>query len=184
MLKLKSIRWKIGVRVKGRIRMKLSGFIDSIRRNKKEIMVIVLWIAIVSMVVILTYYSIYITSEKWRTYEIAFSFYEAPLMNSLAMMVIVIISGIAGVLLRDSRKLVIGYGSTIISSFLIAVAFSFCYIWFVLGYEIYGLLPYGWEWILLVAVLNIARLFIPTTLTLCLIGITLGSILRVYLFNK
>jgi hypothetical protein len=156
-----------------------------IRRNKKEVMFTTFWIAIVSAVVIISYYSIYLTSV-WGYWKTAFSVspWEGPSIDIIGITVLVIVGIVAGYVIDDSRSLIFACSFTIIISFSIAVAFSFCYIWFVLNYQPTGVVPYAWEWYLYMAVVIIFRMFIPTALFTCLFGAALGSIIRVYILGK
>lgn len=163
------------------IRAKLANLI---RRNKKEVMFTTFWIAIVSAVVIISYYSIYLTSV-WGYWKTAFSVspWEGPSIGVIGVIVLAIISVVAGYIISDSRSLIFAYSLTIIISFLIAVAFSFCYIWLVLNYPVF-VFEYEWEYYLYMAVVNIFRMFVPTALFTCLFGAALGSIMRVLIFGK
>ncbi len=163
------------------IRAKLDNLI---RRNKKEVMFTTFWIAIVSTVVIISYYSIYLTTT-WGYWKTAFSVspWEGPSIGVIGVIVLAIISVVAGYIISDSRSLIFAYSLTIIISFLIAVAFSFCYIWLVLNYPVFAL-EYEWEYYLYMAVINIFRMFVPTALFTCLFGVALGSIMRVLIFGK
>lgn len=156
-----------------------------IARNKKEIILTTLWIAIVSSVVIVSYYSIYLTTV-WGYWGTAFSVspWEGPSIGVIGMIILIISGIVVGYVINESRSLVFAYSFTILISFLIAVAFSFCYIWFVLHYQAFGVIEYAWEYFLYMAMVNITRMFIPTTVFLCLLGIALGSIIRVYIIGK
>jgi hypothetical protein len=156
-----------------------------IRTNKEELIVTAFWITIVSAVVIVSYYWIYVTTP-WGYWGTAFSEspWEGPSIGIIGLIVLAISSFTAGCIINDSRSLILAYSSTTIISFLIAVAFSFSYVWLVLNYQVTGVIPYAWEYVLYMAVVNVFRMFFPTALFTCLFGVAFGAIMRVYILGK
>lgn len=151
--------------------------------NRKEILIISLWACAITLTLILTYYSIYLTT-KWRVYKIAWHPTEGPSLNIYGMSAIFASSMLAGIFIGDSKTLVYGLISTLILSFVLSVLYGFTFIWFILGYSAnFSVIPYGWEWVLYMAFLNCFRMFIPATLLLSIIGAGIGSLLRARVFN-
>ena len=152
--------------------------------NRKEILIISLWACAITATLILTYYSIYLSSAKWRVYKIAWHPTEGPSLNIYGMSAIFISSMLAGIFIGDSKTLLYGLISTLILSFIASVLYGFTFIWFILGYSAnFSAIPYGWEWILYMAFLNCFRMFIPATLLLSIAGAGIGSFSRSWIFN-
>jgi hypothetical protein len=156
-----------------------------ILNNKKEITTVLLWVLLVSLIVIISYYSIYLTSEKWKTYKIAWHPTEGPRLNIFGIIIIFISSMSAGLFLKDAKKLVYGLLLTLVSSFFISICFGFLYIWFCLGYsETIGRISYGWEWVFLMSFLNCFKMYFPYIIAVLIFGAGIGCLTSAYMLRK
>ncbi|MGF3572883.1 MAG: hypothetical protein ACQXXG_05610 [Candidatus Bathyarchaeia archaeon] len=152
---------------------------------KGNFIIIFLWIILVSIVVIVTYHSIYLTSERWKTFKIAWDPVEGPVLNNFGIALLFVVSFSVGLLLEDAKTLVYGFLLTLVLSFIISVTFVFYYIWNFLNFsESLGKIPYGWEWALYMSFLNCIRIFIPHVLVLLIFGAGLGCLLSSYFLIK
>jgi hypothetical protein len=161
-------------------------FADLIRRNRRELIFTAFWTAIVSTVVIISYYSIYLTSV-WGYWRTAFSVspWEGPSIGIAGIIVLIVTSIVAGYVISDSRSLISSYSFMAIISYAVSVAFSFSYLWFALGYQTSSTISgFVWEYYLYFAVVTIFRMFFPAALFTSLFGVALGSIVRVYLLGR
>lgn len=156
-----------------------------ILNNKRETATVLLWIFFVSLITIISYYSIYLTSEKWRTYKIAWFPTEGPTLSIYGIILIFISSVSAGLFLRDAKKLVYGLLLTLSLSFFISICFGFIYIWAFLGFsETLGKIPYGWEWILLMSFLNCFKMYFPYIIVVMIFGASIGCLTCSYIFRE
>jgi len=153
--------------------------------NKKEIAVVLLWIMSISLIVIISYYSIYLSSEKWKTYNIAWHPTEGPTLNIFSMTLMFILSMLVGLFLDDIKKLIYGLFLTLVLSFIISVFFGFIYVWFFLGYSgIFSEIPHGWEWVIYMSFLNCFRMYVPAAITMLIFGASVGSLTSSYILKR
>lgn len=161
--------------------MYLKKSIVSLRYNR-EFTITLLWIAFVSLIVIITYYSIYLTSARWRTYNVAWDPIEGPMLNIWGIIALTGVSFLAGFLLKDTKSFVFGFLSTLLLSFVISVLFGFVFIWLGLGFfESLGQIPFGWEWAFYMSLLNCFRIYVPHVLVLLIFGSGVGHLIRGYI---
>jgi hypothetical protein len=165
--------------------MIIERLIDLVVRNRREVILTTFWIALVASVVIVSYYSVYLTTV-WGHWGTPFSVspWEGPSIGAIGIIALMFTSIASGYVIKEARSLIFAYSITMLASFLIAVVFSFCYIWFALNFQVYGTIPFIWEEFLYMALVIIFRMFVPTALFVCLLGAALGSILRVYIFGE
>lgn len=94
------------------------------------------------------------------------------------LLLVVIISILAGIVIVDLKTIVYSYVGSMALSFLLAATFSFLFDWYVIGWQEAGsTIPYGWEYIYYNAMRRMLRMFFPIALLLCLLGVFLGGIL-------
>ena len=111
--------------------------------------------------------------------QLGFSEYYAPTASPLELMLILFISLAITVFLISAKGLIFGYIGSLILSSLIAVAYMFLFNWYVLDLgRVFSELPFGWEWVVFQAIINTFRYIFPLGVTFSLIGVCIGSIIR------
>lgn len=94
------------------------------------------------------------------------------------LLLALIISILAGIMIVDLKAILYGYFGSMISSFMMAVLFSFLLDWFVAGLqEVMSEIPFGWEFVIYEAMRRIFRIFFPTALFFCFLGVFFGGLL-------
>jgi hypothetical protein len=74
---------------------------------------------------------------------------------------------------------IFGYFASLFLSSVITVVYVFLFNWYSLELgETFVELAFGWEWVLFQAILNIFRYIFPLGITFSLIGVCVGSVLR------
>jgi len=148
---------------------------------RKEFVIILLWTFLVSLVIIISYHSIYLTNVRWQTYKVAWDPIEGPMLNLWGVVALIILSFFAGYSLKNTKFFVFGFLLTLILSFVISVIFGFIYIWFGLGFsEDLGQIPFGWEWAFYMSLLNCFRIYVPHVLVLLILGSGFGHLIGGY----
>ena len=98
--------------------------------------------------------------------------------STVDLLLALIISILAGIMIVDLKTILYGYFGSMISSFIMAVLFSFLLDWFVAGLqEVMFEIPFGWEFVIYEAMRRIFRIFFPTALFFCFLGVFLGGFL-------
>lgn len=153
-----------------------------IKERKKDIAVIVGWVIVIMLIIVKTHEFFYLENSEFSTYKIPYLHYKGPTFTELDKLLLVISSFVVGMILTDVKSVVYGYFASVILSFFAGTIYVFLYIWFVLGLgAAFSLIPFGWEWVLLLAFMNVFRSLFPMGILLCLIGESIGSFVRVWL---
>lgn len=149
------------------------------RIEKENILVVLGWTAAISLLIIKSFWLFYVHNLKFSTYQIPYRLAEGPSFNFVDQVLIIGISILVGMILTDAKTLVWTHITSISLSFLAAVTYIFFYIWFVLGWgEVFSLVPFGWEDVLFLAIINALRFIFPWGIFLSLLGVVTGSFLR------
>ncbi len=160
------------------------GFFKWIKVRKKPIIIVLVWSVAVALVIIKSYWLVYLKYPVLVEQGIAWTGIGqwVPRLDVYDLLLIFLFSTIAGAMILDIETTVYGFIATAILSFVIAGAYSFLFIWFILEYS--NLLPYlGWaviERATTAAILNISRMTVPFVAIICLMGAMLGAFARGY----
>ncbi len=160
------------------------GFFKWIKVRKKPIIIVLVWSVAVALVIIKSYWFIYLKYPVLVEQGIAWTGIEQwiPRLDIYDLLLIFLFSIIAGAMILDIETTIYGFIATTILSFVIAGTYSFLFIWFILEFN--NILPYlGWTTIeraTTAAILNISRMTIPFVAILCLMGVMLGAFARGY----
>ena len=150
-----------------------------IRKNRRDICLIALWTGAITAVIIGSHQQFYIDNPIMTYRQLGFSEYYAPTASPLELMLILFISLAITVFLISAKGLIFGYIGSLILSSLIAVAYMFLFNWYVLDLgRVFSELPFGWEWVVFQAIINTFRYIFPLGVTFSLIGVCIGSIIR------
>jgi len=155
---------------------KIKSLFERARRRKADLLFVLLWSIIFSVVVIKVYLAAYLRILRLSYFQIPFASYDGPAPDILDMLIIAVISLIAGFFLHDIKDMLFGYVATVSLAFIVGVAFVSFYIWGPLGWgELFSLGPYEWEWALLLAVWNVFRIMFPLLVAISLISVIIGA---------
>ncbi len=160
---------------------KLSNIYTTLRRRKRDVILIFGWALAIGLVIIFKYWFFYFKYPMYydpTKYDPFFQ-YGGPSLEPLDMLLLVIVSVIAGMCLSDLESTIIGALAAMILSFLVAFVYSLLFIWTALRFgPILARYTYGWEYAVLWAGVNIGRIMFPLAIVLCLLGGITGAILR------
>jgi len=150
--------------------------------DKKTILVILGWSALISLLAIKSYWLFYIQNVGFYYSKITYRYGQGPGFTFIDAALIMGLSFLIGGFFADAKTLVWTYVVSICLAFLAIVAYIFSYIWFVLDYGTpLSLVAFGWEEIFLLAIMNALRFIFPWGMFLSLVGLVVGSFLRGYL---
>ena len=157
----------------------LKGFATLIRRNRRDILLIGVWTLAIAAVFIESHQQFYIDNPIMTYRQIGFSEVRAPTTSPLDCMLILFTSLVISVLLVSAKGLILGYAASLFLSSVIAVIYTFLFNWYVLNLGwAFSQLPFGWEWVIFQAIINTFRFIFPLAVTFSLIGVCIGSIVR------
>lgn len=153
----------------------LVGFLE---RRKINLIVILAWSFAVSLVLIKTYNIFYAGSFLFQR-KIAYLSYKGPTFTELDLLILIAISFVVAMMLKDISSIIYGFFTTILGSFTISSIYVFAYIWFVLDFVgSQGAIPWGWEDAAFLAIVNVFRFIFPMGILCCFIGITIGIFIK------
>jgi hypothetical protein len=161
--------------------IKIGNIAKRMSKKRNDIAIVILWTALVSFIVIKSYWITYITSQRLSYFQIPFTLYEGPAAGALDIVVIVIASIVVGLFLSDAVEMLLGFTVAIFLTFVISVIYVTLYIWYVLGWGVlFGAVAYDWEYAVFFAVLTVFRIMFPWIVGICLIGLVIGAFLRTW----
>ena len=153
-----------------------------VREKKYVILIVCLWTALLSFVIVWEYYDLYASTPILMdpSYRVAFAPTNSmyiPRLNNLDYLVILVASVLAGYAIADIEETLFGFLVSGILSTLIGVAYSTLFILYVLGSS--PVLSYSvFTNVLWVAFLNIFRMVFPIALMIVFMGSIFGSLFR------
>ncbi|UCG36557.1 MAG: hypothetical protein JSV64_08155 [Candidatus Bathyarchaeota archaeon] len=150
-----------------------------ISRNKKDLLVILGWTIAITLIIVKTHQIFYLTNERFLKRQVGFLTYDGPVFSELDLLLITVVSFFVAISVSKFKSIILGYFASITLSFLLSVFYTFLYIWFILQLDqVFAQLPYGWEWVLFMAIINVFRFMIPLGITFILIGAVVGAFTR------
>jgi len=151
-----------------------------IKRSRRDVILTLVWTAVITLMIIETHQTFYREHPYFLEERRAYSSYEGPAFSQFDLLLVAVISGLISMFLTDAKSVILGYFASILLSSVAAVVYLFLYIWFVLDLgPAFSTIPYGWEWVIAVAIQNLFRYMVPMGITFCLIGAVTGSFIRV-----
>jgi len=162
-------------------RSPLSRLFLRLKKRKRTIIIVLAWALGISLIYIKAHWLFYLETPKFWVYKIPFG-NKGPQFSVIDLLILGIISIIAGVLLAKAEHIVYGYLMSIGLSFTFSFGYVVFFIWSVLGWgDLLFLIPSGWEWAFLWAILNVLFMMFPAAVMICLFGAIVGGILRSWL---
>ena len=112
-------------------------------------------------------------------YQIGFSDYYSPTPSELDLLLVLLIGLAVTVFLVSTKDVVFGYFASLLLSCSISVIYMFTFNWYVLGLAgTFSELSFGWEWVAFQAIINTFRYIFPLGVTFSLMGVCVGSVVR------
>jgi len=147
------------------------------REKKRDIAIVLGWTIAVTLILVKIYLLFYIRNPILKTMEPLAS-YAGPSFESLDLLILFVVSLLAGMMLIDMERIFYGYLASMISSFFIAVAVGSLYIWYVIGWERFSQIAFVWEYVVFWAMSNMLRAIFPLPIILGFLASFFGSIVR------
>jgi hypothetical protein len=152
------------------------------RTKRNVVLIVCLWTAVLSFVVIWEYYSSYANNPfiTYETYKVAYEPTDSewiPKLYTVDYVVILVASLLAGFVIADVEDTLFGFIASAILSALISVAYSTFFIWYALGF---GLVLDSSDipTIIWAAIMNIFRMVFPLAILTVFLGGVFGSFFR------
>jgi len=159
--------------------VRFKSFAERFLAGNRTVLVVTLWTAVIAFIIIEVFWLKYETTARLKTYDIIYTLYDAPGLQVLDVLVLVVASLMISLLAYNPVDLVYGYLASIFLSFCIGVLYVFLYIWFVQGHGAYfSVNPFDWEIPFYFAMLNVFRMMVPGVVATCLIGVAIGVLVR------
>jgi hypothetical protein len=156
--------------------------LTKIKKSKRSISVVLGWTATITLIIIATHQSFYITEKAFSTYKIPYLTYKGPIFTDLGNLLLLVAGAIAGILIADVKTMIYGYFAAMFLSFSSALIYVFLYIWYPLELgSVLSEIPFGWELALFMAFGNVFRFLIPFGLVFSLLGLLAGNFLKTLL---
>lgn len=163
--------WEITTRIKTRI-----------SKRRREVLLTVAWTLAVAALIIATHRTFYLTSAKFRHYNIPYLIHSGPAFTDLARVLLLAVGVLMGAFFTEVKRLIYSFFNTMVFSSLIGVVYVYVYIWSSLGLgQNLSQIAFGWELALFWAVVNVFRIMFPIGVILSLIGFVVGSIVRIWI---
>lgn len=156
----------------------LSRFFVRLSKRKRETFLVVVWALAISLVFIKVHWIFYLETPRFKVYKLALS-YRGPQLGSVDLLVLAIASLVISIVFVEVQHVIYGYIVALGLSSLISIVYTFLYIWYVLEWGgLLRLVPGGWEWAVLWAILNVMWVMFPSAVLVCLFGAVVGYVLR------
>lgn len=167
------------------MRVRFKSFAERVLAGNRTILVVTLWTAVMAFIIVEVFWLKYETTVRLKRYDIIYARYDAPGLQALDALVLVVASLMISLLAYNPMSLVYGYLASIFLSFCIGVVYVFLYIWFVQGHGAYfSANLFDWEIPLYFAMVNVFRIMFPSVIATCLIGVAIGVLVRGVLPHK
>lgn len=145
-------------------------------------MLVVGWAVAIALILIKTHQIFYYENEELLIRQIPYLHYKGPAFTDIDRLFLVAVSILMALFLAEAKSVIYGYFTAMVLSSLIAVVYLFFYIWFALGFaELLSPISFGWELGVFLAIINVFRFMVPIGIIFSLLGVALGSVIRVWL---
>lgn len=162
--------------------MERAGVLRIFAVRKRSIAIVLVWAIVISLIMIKTHWVFYVENVQFSVYRLPWRADEGPKFTGMDWVLLILVSFLVGVVLTDAKKLAYGYFATMLLSIGVGIVYVFLYNWLVLRLgAILSEVPFGWEWALWTAILNVVRFMLPVGMFCCLIGVLTGSFIRIWL---
>ena len=157
----------------------LRSFAVLLKKRKRDVFLVALWTIVVTLMIIRTHQQFYIDHPEIAYYQIGFLTYAGPTFSGLDVVLILLVSAVVSTFLISVRSVIFGYFASLFLGCSIGVVYMFLYNWFVLELGVpFSELPYGWEWVLFMGIINVFRYIFPLGITFSLVGVGVGGVIK------
>lgn len=163
------------------------GFFMWVKARKKVITTTVVWSVAVALVMIKSFWLLYVENPFLVSQGIAASAVYVPTLGMWDFVLLLFVSIIAGAIIVDIEIVVYSFIACVILSFAFALTYASLFVWFILGVgESLSLITPGISFLDVVqstiqaGMMDVFKMILITSL-ICLLGVLLGAFLRSYL---
>jgi len=139
----------------------------------KDVLLVVLWTAIISLIMIKAHIILFQGPLGWRIYN-------PPTLGLLDMLILTVMSVVATIVFSDIKPIVYGFASSLCLSFIIAVTYASLFVWYDMGMGRVAQSAYDWEWAIYSGFWHMFFLMIPWVIGTSTIGLAMGILIRVW----
>jgi hypothetical protein len=146
--------------------------------RRKDILVVILWTAAISLIMIKAYMLFYLHSPLGQEFWVV---YDWPGLEWYDMVILTVLSIACTMILSDAESIVYGFAASLILSFIISVTYVSIFIWYVVGAEpFFSQVTYGWEYVLYAGFWNVFFVMVPWIIGTSAIGLVIGILIRAW----
>lgn len=145
--------------------------------HKKIVLLFCLWTASISLTII---QNLWFSFNRSGYMKRLFWFAGGPMFGWKELLFLLVVSFLIGMFLSEPTPLIYSYIGSIFLSFAIGVTYNYLWNWSVFG-QLLSSTPFGWEYGLFAAILNVFRILFPFGALVSLFGAVVGLTLRALL---
>jgi len=154
------------------------GKFKRIGRRRKDVLVVVLWAAAISLIMIKAYMLFYLQHPLGEEF---WCVYATPRLEILDIVILTVLSIAGTMILSDVESIVYGITASLFLSFIIAVTYASVFIWYVIGAgQFFSQVTYGWEYVLFAGFWKMFFVMVPWVIGTSVIGSVLGILIRTW----
>lgn len=163
---------------------RISNLFRILSKRKKDIVLVLIWAALIALIVIRVYYETYTTSARLFYQKRAFPGYDALMPGVVDLILMAAASIFVGLFVTDLKEMFYGYISAMLLAFFVSVVYALFYIWYILDLgPLFSVAPFEWEWAVLFAIYGILPIMFPWIIALCLIIVAVASFVREWILQ-
>lgn len=153
-----------------------------ISEQKSNIVLVVLWTILSSVIIIKIYWITYTQTVRLSYFKLIYAVYEGPTPEILDLALVAVASFLAGFYFTDIKELLYGYFANSLLTFVLGVTYVSLYIWYNLGWgEILGAFAFDWEWAIFFASLTVFTIMFPWILGVGLLSSIIGIFVKTWI---
>jgi hypothetical protein len=147
-------------------------------RKKLDIVMVVVWTALIALIVIKAYWVAYHTEPHLVYEKPLYPVYGGPMPELLDLLIITVAGVIVGIFLTDAKEMLYGYVASMSLAFITAVIYVTLYVWYVLEWGPTLSAASNWEWAVFFSIEIVFAMMFPWILSISLISLALGAFLK------
>jgi len=145
--------------------------------HKKTILVFCLWTTAISLTIIET---LWFSFNRPGYMKRLFWHVGGPMFGWIELLFLLVVSILIGIFLFEPKPLIYSYIGSIFLSLAIGITYNYLWNWSLFE-QLLSSTPFGWEYGLFAAILNVFRILFPFGALVCLFGAAVGCTLRTLL---
>lgn len=147
-------------------------------RKRLDIIMVVVWTALIALIVIKAYWIAYHTTAHLVYEKPLYPGLDGPMPEFLDMLIITVAGVIVGIFLTDAKEMLYGYLASMSLAFTTAVIYVTLYVWYILGWGPTLSAASNWEWAVFFAIEIVFAMMFPWILSIGLISLAVGAFLK------